>query len=278
MEYLEADFNWKDPDLVSAIDETPFWSAPFGATLLQRVRFKKELVVLDLCSGTGFPLLILAGRLGPGARLFGIDPWTAGNARARRKLLEYGYSNTSILSGFAESIPLKNETVNLAVSNNGLNNVNCLESSLKECFRVCRPGAQLLATLNLPETMHEFYEVFQRVLENNRVPDAVELIEAHIRAKRPSIAHFTSAVEKSGFVIRDVHTDFFTWRFVDGSAMLRDYAIRLAFLTPWKELVPTALQKHVFTEVEILLNELSAKNGELVLTIPFACFDARKPG
>jgi hypothetical protein len=43
-------------------------------------------------------------------------------------------------------------------------------------------------------------------------------------------------------------------------------------------LVPTALQKHVFTEVEILLNELSAKNGELVLTIPFACFDARKPG
>lgn len=274
---FEDERNRNDSVFAAAVDETPLWSAPFGAAILERVRLEKEPVVLDVGSGTGFPLLVLAGRLGPRARLFGLDPWAAGNERARQKLAEYGYRNTSILRGVAESVPLKDNTVGIVVSNNGLNNVQLLTDSLKECFRVCRPGGQLLTTLNLPDTMREFYTVFEQALKSKRVSGAAPRIAAHIQSKRPSIDDFTSALETSGFVVRDVYTDAFKWRFADGTALLRDYAIRVNFLPAWKELVPGKLMKRVFKEVEELLNEVAARQGECALTIPYACFDARKP-
>ena len=41
-------------------DDLPLWSAPFGLTLLDTVRMKKHINVLDLGSGSGFPMLELA--------------------------------------------------------------------------------------------------------------------------------------------------------------------------------------------------------------------------
>ena len=64
-----------DPGTVALYDELPLWSAPFGQVLLQQVELGSDLTVLDVGCGTGFPLLELAERLGPEARLHGVDPW-----------------------------------------------------------------------------------------------------------------------------------------------------------------------------------------------------------
>ena len=72
-----------DPAVVALYDEIPLWSAPFGLALLEAVELRPGLVVLDVGCGTGFPLLELAERLGPTARLHGVDPWAAGMETAR---------------------------------------------------------------------------------------------------------------------------------------------------------------------------------------------------
>ena len=53
-------------------DELPFWSAPFGLVLLDTVRLRKTIRVLDIGCGGGFPMLELAGRLDTGSHVFGL--------------------------------------------------------------------------------------------------------------------------------------------------------------------------------------------------------------
>ncbi|HTX88990.1 MAG TPA: class I SAM-dependent methyltransferase, partial [Bacteroidales bacterium] len=55
-------------------DELPLWSAPFGLTLLETVRLRKNINILDIGSGGGFPMLELAERSGPSCRVYGVDP------------------------------------------------------------------------------------------------------------------------------------------------------------------------------------------------------------
>ena len=55
-------------------DELPFWSAPFGLVLLDTVRLRKRMLVLDIGCGAGFPMLELAGRLDGDSHVTGLDP------------------------------------------------------------------------------------------------------------------------------------------------------------------------------------------------------------
>ena len=67
-----------NPEVVSALDELSLWSAPFGLKLLDSVLYKKNMNVLDIGFGTGFPLTELAMRLGKTSRIYGVDPWNEG--------------------------------------------------------------------------------------------------------------------------------------------------------------------------------------------------------
>ena len=99
--------NTDDPAVVSAFDELPLWSAPFGLRLLETVHLAPNLTVLDVGFGTGFPLLELARRLDAKSRLYGVDPWAAGTDRARDKLRTYGLTNVLLLRAVAEKVPLR---------------------------------------------------------------------------------------------------------------------------------------------------------------------------
>ena len=72
MSQIEGEYDINDPDVVSAIDDTPLWSAPFGMKLLDRVRLRRDLRVLDIGSGLGFPIVELSQRLGETCEVFGI--------------------------------------------------------------------------------------------------------------------------------------------------------------------------------------------------------------
>jgi ubiquinone/menaquinone biosynthesis C-methylase UbiE len=91
--YLSTRYNLNDPDLISAIDDLPLWSAPFGMKLLEVVELRQDMHVLDVGSGTGFPLLELSQRLGSTCRVFGMDPWGAALDRVRSPGRRGGRSN-----------------------------------------------------------------------------------------------------------------------------------------------------------------------------------------
>ena len=93
LDYLDFKADLSDPELVSAYDELPLWSSSFGALLLRHIPLRRNIAVLDIGPGTGFPLLELAQRLGPSCTVYGIDPWAAALERARHKAQVWRVAN-----------------------------------------------------------------------------------------------------------------------------------------------------------------------------------------
>jgi hypothetical protein len=71
-------------------------------------------------------------------------------------------------------------------------------------------------------------------------------------------------------------THSFHERFVDGSALLRHYFIRLGFMPAWKAVAPDDAVAETFAALEQRLNAIASQRGGLSLTVPAACIQARK--
>lgn len=277
-DFLDSEYDLHDERVVSVLDDAPLWSAPFGLRLLQTVRLGRGLRALDVGSGTGFPIVELAQRLGPTCTAFGIDPWREAVRRLQQKIRTWEIGNLTVVEGVAESMPFATACFDLVVSNNGTNNVVDQEQTFREIFRVAKTGAQLLFTVNLPGTMHEFYEVFETTLTAHGMPDARQRIHDHIRSKRRPLAWTRSLVEAAGFEIVNVFEDSFPLRFTDASAMFRHSLVRLSFLRSWSAIVDGVDVERVFRALESALDSRAQMAGEITLTIPWACFDCRKLG
>ncbi|MDR1200438.1 MAG: class I SAM-dependent methyltransferase [Tannerellaceae bacterium] len=267
--------NLFDPvKVVTGFDELPFWSAPFGLKLLDAVEYKPNITALDIGFGAGFPLTELAMRLGNNSIVYGIDPWKEVVERAKVKIGCYGISNITIIEGVAESIPLADHSVDLITSNNGINNVGDIDKVLSECARILKPGGQFLQTMNLEQSMFEFYGQMEYVLKEMDLHKEIEQMYEHIAHKRPSIEKIKSLLQKHGFIIKGLEYDQFNYRFTDGTAMLNHYFIRLAFMDSWKALLPVDKADEIFNQIEQGLNEYARKYGGLTLSIPFALINA----
>jgi ubiquinone/menaquinone biosynthesis C-methylase UbiE len=267
---------WQDPDLVAVFDELPLWSAPFGLALLEAVQLHARTVALDIGCGTGFPLLELAERLGPTARVHGIDPWREAIDRIHQKVRQYGILNVEVLEGVAEALPFADATFDLIVSNNGLNNVQDQPRALAECYRVSRPGAQFVLTMNLPDSMHELYAVLRTWLEETGRTRLLPAVAAQIASKRQPRAATEAQLAAAGFRIANVIERAFTMRFASGAALLRHHLIRLAFLPGWTSIVPEADAAALAAGLETQLDAIAAQRREITLTIPFVCLDCRR--
>jgi arsenite methyltransferase len=265
-----------DPEFAAAVDELPLWSAPFGLALLEAVPLDPEAVVLDVGCGTGFPLVELAHRLGPRARLLGVDPWAAVLGRARAKCRAQDLAHVLLVRGLAERLPIRDGAVDLVVSNNGLNNVHDLREALRECARVTRRGGRLAFTMNLPETMRGFYDVLEAALESRGLGALRPAVNAHIAAKRPPVEDVGAAVSAAGFEIDGRRVDCFSLRFASAAALFSHWLIRIGFLEPWREIVPTADRDVVFAEVARRLDAAIRPGEGLRLEVPFACWTAAR--
>lgn len=257
-------------------DECCLWSAPFGLKLLNYIKYRKGISVADIGSGTGFPLIETAMRLGPESIVYGIDPWPEAIERAKKKISAYGINNIRLINGIAEKIPLEKSSVDLIISNNGINNVGDIEKAIAECARILKNGGQFLQTMNLDKTMLEFYLVLETVLNELGMEKEISLMYRHIWEKRRPLDEIISIIQKNGFIIKDVEQDQFDYRFADGTAMLNHFFIRFAFMPSWIKLLPDNMVEEVFSRVEEKLNEQSKALGEFKLSIPFVLINSIK--
>jgi len=275
LDYLNHTYNPNNHEFVSSLDEAPTWSVPFGMKLLERVRYKHRIKALDIACGTGYPLLELAENLGNSCKVFGVDTWDEALVRAETKLKARKIPNVELLRANAEELPFESSFFSLVVSNNGLNNMTYPEIALSEINRVLKQSGQVILTMNLPGTMHEFYDVFKTVLKNHGLSESVAATENHILEKRKPLITWLKLIRSNGFETTEVSEDRFRYHFCDASAMFNHSFIKLAFLEPWKELVPDNMRETVFSETEDILNKVSSGKG-MILTIPFACIDCKK--
>ena len=269
-DYLDFDADFSTPRVLAAYDELPLWSAMFGLVLLDEVPLAGARTVLDVGCGSGFPLIEIAERLGPEARVHGIDPWTGGLARAAEKIAARELKNVTLHEGTATAMPFDAGAFDLIVSNLGVNNFDDPLGAMQECRRVLSPGGRIALTTNLQGHMKEVYEVFGAILRRQG-PDAEERLKAHV-AHRATVESVKELLAKAGFRVTRVLVDERLMRFRDGTALLNHFFIKLGFLPAWKEVAGG--RQAVFSELEERLNEAAAAAGELRLTIPLAYVEA----
>ncbi len=271
-------WNLDDPDLISAIDELPLWSAHFAQVLLETVLYRPGIAVLDIGSGTGFPALELAQRFGARSNVVALDPWRAATDRLQQEMQQYGIENLTILNASAEQMPFADSTFDLITSNNCLNKVADPKRAWQECFRVSKPGAQLVATENLPGTMEEFYECFPETLRDLNLHEYLAGVEKHIHSKRKPIEETRHLISNIGYELVLEQYPYFVLRYVNGTAFLNHSLIRLAFLPSWRALVSESKQAKAFEQVEEKLNAVAKSEGSLTMTVPVVCLDCHKAG
>jgi len=180
-EYLgRAAVDWNDPANVAVYDEVPLWSAMAGLLLFEELPLRPGTRALDLGPGTGFPLLDLAERLGPGSSVTGLDTWRPALGRAGLKHRVWHVANACAVQGDAAVMPFGANSFDMVVSNLGLNNFADARTAVSECARVLRPGGVIALTTNLQGHMREFYDAFESVLQKARLHDAVEALREHM--------------------------------------------------------------------------------------------------
>ena len=275
MKYLE-EVDYKTPEFGDLYDELPLWSAPFGLMLLEHVGLRAGMTILDVGAGTGFLTIELAQRCGSDAKVIAVDPWEAGMTRLTRKLDHLGIQNVRSVVQDVATIDLPDASVDLIVSNLGINNFDNPEAALRACFRVAKPGANLFLTTNLVGHMEEFYEAYRSVLADLGFTGRLAALDAHI-GHRATVDSVRKLLEGEGFKFVAAATHSFRERFVDGSSLLRHYFIRLGFVPAWKSMAPAEAVEATFAALEDQLNVIAAERGELSLTIPAACIQACKP-
>ncbi len=274
--YLDSHYNLNEEALVSVIDELPLWSAPFGLSLLNTIKLKKNIKALDVGFGLGFPLIEVAMRLGNTSKVYGIDPWVAAINRTKAKIEQYGVSNIELIEGIAENMPLKDGSIDLIISNNGINNVADLQQTLNECGRVAKTGAQFVVTVNQQESMIEFYDIYKKVLTENNLQEYVNEVDKQIYEKRKPLSELTERLQKSGFSVLSVKNDTFSYQFIDGKAMFNHFLISLAFLDSWTNIIPTENQKDIFEKIENQINKVVEQKGVFTLSVPYVTIDCIK--
>ena len=167
-------------------------------------------------------------------------------------------------------------SIDLIVSNNGINNVSDLDKVLSECSRIIKHGGQFLLTMNLNNTMFEFYELFKNLLQELNMKAEIEKMNQQIYNKRKPLEGFIELLEKYGFQIKNVEHNQFDYKFIDGTTLLNHYFIRMAFLNGWKSIIPIGKQEFIFSELERRMNNKAQVDGFFRLSVPFVVIDCIK--
>ena len=277
LEYLESSVDWTDPVQVSAVDDLPLWSAPFGLMLLEHIKMGLNMTVLDVGFGSGFPLLEISQRLGASSMVYGIDPWKEAIERAKLKIKAFNIKNVQLVEGDASSMDFADNTFDLIVSNTGVNNFEKPGKVFEECFRVAKPNGQIALTTNPKGHMEEFYRLFKETLLEMDMAHLMKALEAQID-HRLSAETINNLLMEAGFVPSANLYHSFVMRFVDGSAFLNHFLIRYGFLEGWRNIIPSEELTRVFTQLEKNLNARAEELEELRMTIPVAYIEAEKPG
>lgn len=272
-DYLSYKFEDSEA-FVDTFDEAPLWSAAMGLLLLKHLECKPHLKIVDIGSGTGFPLLEIAGRFCDTCKCVGLDVWENANKRARQKAEAYGLTNVTIIDGSAERMPFDDGSVDLIVSNLGINNFEHPMVVFGECNRALKPGGKLAMTTNIDGHWREFYSVFEWVLREMREDEMLEKLEAE-QAHRGTEDSIAAMFDDAGLRQLTYYREDFEMSFADGSAFFNHYFVKLGWLGSWMAIVEDVAEE-VFTRLEDRLNEVAAQKGCLTLTVPMLYMEGVK--
>ena len=138
----------------------------FGCGNPVAIAFLKEGdVVLDLGSGAGFDAFLAAKRVGKTGRVIGVDMTPEMIAKAKENAKKGEYSNVEFRLGEIEKLPVKDNSIDVIISNCVINLSPDKEAVFKEGYRVLRSGGRLMVsdlvlTKDLPKELKDSVEAY----------------------------------------------------------------------------------------------------------------------
>ena len=98
--------------------------------------------VLDIGSGAGLDSLIAARQVSPDGKVIGIDMTDAMLKKAAEGARQMGLTNVEFRKGFAEELPVEDESIDVVISNGVINLCPDKEAVMREVHRVLKPGGR----------------------------------------------------------------------------------------------------------------------------------------
>lgn len=105
---------------------------------------KEGMTVLDLGSGAGFDCFLVAKKVGDTGKVIGVDMTKKMVLKAQENAKKYGYKNVEFKLGEIENLPIKDETIDLIISNCVINLSPDKHKVFKEAYRVLKTGGKLV--------------------------------------------------------------------------------------------------------------------------------------
>lgn len=265
-------------------DDVPYWSAFAGQMLLDEIEIKRNMKVVDLGCGSGFPSIQIAQFLGGDSEVVGIDHNEALLKKMKQKCVSYGLSDKLCKQflGKFEEFPFESY-FDLCVSVNGLNCVDSVESSVEKCWKVLKDGGKFVFVYNSNKTFFEFYclleEVMKEAFLDGKIVESdhflfTNRLRTHIDKKRYSLEKMKSVLENTGFKVEKVVERTFSMRFVDFDAFIGMQFIKVFFFSSWKKLLEGyIISDEIFKEVGKRFNKSSPRK----VTVPYILISCEKP-
>ena len=106
-------------------------------------KLKEGETVLDLGSGGGINVLMAAKHVGETGKVYGLDMTDEMLTLARSNQEKMGVKNVEFIKGFIENIPLKNEAVDVIISNCVINLSDDKPKAISEAYRVLKKSGRI---------------------------------------------------------------------------------------------------------------------------------------
>jgi len=100
-------------------------------------------VVLDLGSGAGVDVFLAANKVGPTGKAIGVDMTKEMIDKAKSIATNHGYHNVEFRLGEMESLPVRDESVDVIMSNCVINLSPHKSKVFQEAYRALKPGGKL---------------------------------------------------------------------------------------------------------------------------------------
>jgi len=105
---------------------------------------RKGETVLDIGSGGGLDVFLASKKVGPEGKVIGLDMTEQMVEKARKNAIKGNYNNVEFKLGEIENIPVKDNSVDLVMSNCVINLVPDKEKAYQEIYRILKPSGRFV--------------------------------------------------------------------------------------------------------------------------------------
>jgi arsenite methyltransferase len=130
---------------------------------------KEGETVLDLGSGGGIDAFLASKKVGPKGKVIGVDMTDEMLQRAKETASKHGYTNVEFRQGEIENLPVKDNSVDVIISNCVINLAPDKLKAFKEAYRVLKPEGRIMVSDlvtngELPDQVRKSFDAWARCI------------------------------------------------------------------------------------------------------------------